>query len=195
MTDLIIDDTAIVKQKQVLEKALTTSPEAEKELRELINEVIKYARDEVTAAADRAIKDDPRGAALAVRRITYKKILGANLNLLNMRSVGKKTSYEPPRKLDANPKQWGGNRVKRGKRTQDVMTYGPHDRGFILRFINSGVDGREAGTRGGALHGKRGGYGGRNFFGQVGHQALDKAAERLSDLIDEVFFDTFDKID
>ena len=101
------------------------------------------------------------------------------------KKAGKPTSYEPPRKLDKNPHQRGGNRVHRGERTNTVMHYGPHDRGWILRIVNSGASGRTAGTRGGVLGGNRGSIAARNFFGTAATAALNKAADNLANLIDD----------
>jgi hypothetical protein len=64
------------------------------------------------------------------------------------------------------------------------MHYGPHDRGWILRIVNSGTTQREAGTRGGRLHGSRGAISPRNFFGGGASSALSKAADNLAMLID-----------
>jgi hypothetical protein len=185
MFGLDVNDTVIVEQKRVLEQALSTNPKTQKALQKLIQKVLIEAREQVVNAAKGALDSDPRGAAHGIRRVVYKKILGANLNILNMRKrAGQPTNYEPPRKLDQNPKQRGGNRVLRGKRTNTVMHYGPQDRGWILRIVNSGTDEREAGSRGGRLHGKRGSISARNFFGTSASSALMRAADNLATLID-----------
>ena len=64
------------------------------------------------------------------------------------------------------------------------MHYGPHDRQWILRFINSGTSERMAGSRGGRLSGNRGNIAPRNFFRGAGERALEKAANNLATLID-----------
>jgi hypothetical protein len=64
------------------------------------------------------------------------------------------------------------------------MHYGPHDRQWILRFINSGTGDRTAGTRGGRLSGNRGSIAPRNFFSGAGGRALTRAADNLATLID-----------
>jgi hypothetical protein len=169
----------------VLEQALSTNPKTQKALQKLIRKVLSEAREQVMKATQGALGSDPRGAAHGIRRVAYKKILGANLNILNMRKkAGQPTNYEPPRKLDRNPKQRGGNRVVRGERTNTVMHYGPHDRQFILRFVNSGTSDRMAGTRGGRLSGNRGSIAARNFFGPAATSALNRAAENLATMID-----------
>lgn len=178
-----IDDSVVMQQSRVLEQALSTNPKTQKALQKLIRKALMEVRPELVSAARGAMDSDPRGAANGIRLSVYKKILGGNVNILDMRKkAGKSTSYEPPRKLQ--PRQRGGNRVPRGQRTDTVMHYGPHDRGFILRFLNSGTGERTAGTRGGALSGNRGSIAPRNFFGSAGSSALTKAADNLANLID-----------
>ena len=183
MIELELNDSVIVEQRKVLEQALSTNPKTQKALQKLIQQVLKEAREQVVNATRGALATDPRGAAESIRRITYKKILGANLNILNMkRKAGSTTNYEPPRKL--KPHQRGGNRVLRGSRTNTVMHYGPHDRAWILRIVNSGTTERTAGTRGGRLSGNRGAIAARNFFGSAATNALSRAADNLANLID-----------
>jgi hypothetical protein len=66
------------------------------------------------------------------------------------------------------------------------MSYEGADRAFILRFLNAGTDVREAGTRSGRMSGNRGRIAPRNFFANSSHTAMQKAAEQLSTLIDEM---------
>ena len=183
MIGLEVNDAVILEQQKVLEAALSTNPKTQKVLQKLIRKALMEVRPELVSAARGAMASDPRGAAHGIRTAVYKKILGGNVNILNMRKrAGAPTSYEPPRKLQ--PHQRGGNRVPRGKRTDTVMHYGPHDRQWILRFINSGTSDRMAGTRGGRLSGNRGSIAARNFFGSAGASALTKASDNLATLID-----------
>ena len=183
MIALDVNDNVLVEQRKVLEQALSTNPKTQKALQKLIRQALMDVRPELVSAARNAMGSDPRGAAHGIRLSVYKKILGGNVNILNMRrKAGAPTSYEPPRKLQ--PHQRGGNRVPRGQRTNTVMHYGPHDRQFILRFINSGTSDRMAGSRGGRLSGSRGAIAPRNFFGGAGERALAKAADNLAKLID-----------
>ena len=183
MIGLEVNDTIILEQQRVLEAALSTNPKTQKALQKLIRKALMEVRPELVSAARGAMGSDPRGAAQGIRTSVYKKILGGNVNILNMRKkAGTPTTYEPPRKLQ--PHQRGGNRVPRGKRTDTVMHYGPHDRQWILRFINSGTSERMAGTRGGRLSGNRGSIAARNFFGSAASSALAKAADNLATLID-----------
>ena len=183
MFGLEVNDSVVVEQRRVLEQALSTNPKTQQALRKLIQQILKEAREQVINATRGALDSDPRGAAHGIRRVVYKKLLGANLNILNMRKrAGQPTNYEPPRKL--RPHQRGGNRVPRGSRTNTVMHYGPHDRSWILRIVNSGTTERTAGTRGGRLSGNRGMIAARNFFGPAASNALSRAAENLATLID-----------
>ena len=183
MVGFELNDTVILEQQKVLEAALSTNPKTQKALQKLIRKALMDVRSELVSAARSAMSSDPRGAAHGIRTAVYKKILGGNINILNMRKkAGTPTTYETPRKLQ--PHQRGGNRVPRGKRTDTVMHYGPHDRQWILRFMNSGTSDRMAGTRGGRLSGNRGSIAARNFFGSAGTSALTKAADNLASLID-----------
>jgi hypothetical protein len=182
MFGIDINDSVVMQQSQVLEQALSTNPKTQKALQNLIRKALMEVRPELVSAARSAMDSDPRGAAHGIRLSVYKKILGGNVNILNMRKkAGKPSNYEPPRKLQ--PHQRGGNRVPRGTRTDTVMHYGPHDRQWILRFINSGTGDRTAGTRGGRLSGNRGSIAPRNFFRGAGERALTRAADNLATLI------------
>ena len=183
MIGLDIDNSVIVEQKRILEQALSTNPKTQKALQKLIDEALKEIKPEVISSVRASLGSDPRGAANGIRRIVYKKILGGNINILNPRRKARgPISYEPPRKLQ--PGQRGGNRVPRSRRTNDVMHYGPIDRQWILRIVNSGTTQRMAGTRNGHLSGNRGSISARNFFGRSGIPALMKAADNLAVMID-----------
>lgn len=183
MFGIDINYDVVMQQSQVLEQALSTNPKTQKALQELIRKALMEVRPELVSAARNAMASDPRGAANGIRLSVYKKILGGNINILDRRSkAGSASNYEPPRKLQ--PGQRGGNRVPRGARTDSVMHYGPVDRQWILRFINSGTKDRTAGTRGGRLSGNRGAIAPRNFFRGAGERALAQAVDNLAMLID-----------
>ena len=192
MFTLDVNDSVVVEQSRVLEQALSTNPKTQKALQKLVQQVLKEARKQVVSATRGALDSDPRGAAHSIRRTVYKKLLGGNLNILNMRKrAGKPTNYEPPRTL--RPHQRGGNRVPRGTRTNTVMHYGPHDRGWILRMVDSGTDVRTAGSRGGRLTGNRGAIAPRHFFGPAATRSLMQAADNLAQLIDTELYKILNK--
>ena len=193
MIGLEINDAVVLEQQQVLEKALSTNPKTQKALQKLIRKVIMEARANVVSAASAKMKNDPRGAAQAVRTSVYKKILGANINIYNSRKAHGSTSYEPPRTLRTGHR--GGNRKARSFDTNRRMHYNALDRGFILRFVNSGVSERHIEFKSSeGRHvdkwnkhpntGNRGSIAVRNFFRGAAERALTQATDALANLID-----------
>lgn len=178
----------LVKQKEALESLMMSNPAMEKKVQGLIRKVLMAARREVAKAAQQpsVMKSDPRQAYKAVKSAVYKRILGGSISILNRKNAKGGGTYEPPRRGTKDPFGRGGNRVPRGQRTQQVMSYQGADRAFILRFLNAGTDVRDAGTRGGRLSGNRGRIAPRNFFATSSHTAMMKAAEQLTILIDDM---------
>lgn len=200
MFNLEVNDAIVVQQRQVLEQALSTNPNTQRALQQLIREVIREARQQVVDAAGDVMDSDPREARRAVRTIVYRKVLGANINIYNSRRSHGSTSYEPPR----NPSLRGGNRMKRSERTARMMSYAAQDRGMILRWLNEGTRPRVIGFRNGldrfkdtyaerlSIHGAgetagtwfRGEITARNWFRGAAERALRMAADNLANLID-----------
>ena len=193
MIGLEVNDAVILEQQKVLESALSTNPKTQKALQKLIRKVIMEARAKVSSAASNKMKNDPRGAAQAVRTSVYKKILGANINIFSSRKAHGTNGYEPPR----NPSVRGGNRRTRSARTSRIMSYAPLDRGFILRWINDGTPGernikftqndrrkvdkwnKHPNT------GNRGAIAARHFFKPLGDRALGMMRDNLAVAIEE----------
>ena len=94
------------------------------------------------------------------------------------------------------------------------MHYAGESRAFVLRFLNAGTQGRairftidphrskvNKGSQGGNLRkygktvntGARGNIAPRNFFGNSSHRAIQKAADQLSQLIDDMIKQEFRK--
>ena len=179
MIGLEFDNTATVRQKAALEAMLVSNPDTAAAMRKLISQEVSKARAAVAQAASGALKNDPREAWKAVRRSVYKSILGGQVNILNQKGgASGSNGYRPARKLDSNPHQRGGNRRKRSARTDRIDGYVGKDRGFILRFVNSGTAERQ--TR----YGRRGSITARNWFPNIGQRELEAAAERLAAEID-----------
>ena len=173
------DNTATVRQKAALEAMLVSNPDTAAAMRKLISAEVSKARAAVAQAASGALKNDPREAWKAVRRSVYKSILGGQVNILNQKGAASGSNgYRPARKLDSNPHQRGGNRRKRSANTDRIDGYVGKDRGFILRFVNSGTAERQ--TR----CGRRGSITARNWFPNIGQRELEAAAERLAAEID-----------
>ena len=196
MVSLEVNDAVVLEQKQVLEQALSTNPKTQKALQKLIRKAIMQARAELSDYIKTKFENgDPRGAARAVRTSVYRKILGGNINILNGKKAHGTNSYEPPRTL--RPGQRGGNRRPRSVRTNKVMHYAGEDRGFILRFVNSGTKQRAIerlmnvkGTnkfrwvQNASEYGNRGSIAPRDFFRAGAEPRLRAAADYLADLID-----------
>ena len=175
----------IVRQKQELEALLMSNPAMEKKVQGLIRKVLLAARKEISDAASGKIKNDPRQAYKAVKSAVYRRILGGNVSILNKRKAGTRGPVPPvyhalEHRTNSKGNHRGGNRMPRSRRTEDLMTYQGSDRGFILRFLNAGTEGRES------LVGNRGSIAARNFFGTSSQQAMEKAAEQLDLLIQDL---------
>ena len=179
MVGLELDNTATVRQKAALEAMLVSNPDTAAAMRKLISQEVSKARAAVAQAASGALRNDPRESWKAVRRSVYKSILGGQVNILNQKGAASGSNgYRPARKLDSNPHQRGGNRRKRSANTDRIDGYVGKDRGFILRFVNSGTAERQ--TR----YGRRGSITARNWFPNIGQRELEAAAERLAAEID-----------
>lgn len=171
------------------------NPETRKRIRKIVRAELNDATKRLREDARYELPNDPRKAYRAVRASIYRKVLGGNVSILNPRKAGARYQLVKPRKLDANPKQRGGNRVPRNARTESVDTYFGKDRAFILRFINSGTTQRMAGTRGGLLSGNRGSIAARNWFGSMAPREMELAAENLSIVIEEELAEAYANMD
>lgn len=197
-----------VEQREELERLMMSNPQMEKKVQGLIRKVLMQVRRAVAAAAQQpnVMKSDPRQAYKAVKTAVYRQILGGNVSILRKSKRGAQFSaYEPPRTL--RPGQRGGNRRPRSQRSWDLIHYAGPDRGFVLRFLNAGTQGRaikfrydearehvHRGSHGGNIKkygttintGYRGNIKPRNFFGNRSQQEMENAAGNLSRLIDEL---------
>lgn len=195
---IVIDDTLISNQEQNLRAAMSTDPKMRKVIQQHIREALFEARREMMSNINFE-NGDPRQSARAIRTAVYQKVLGGNINILNGKKAHGSNNYEPQRK----PSVRGGNRRKRSTRTQQIMSYAPLDRGFILRFVNSGTKTRVIGFRntlrsnrsrydntvtrihsGDKYHtGNRGAIAARNWFMQSAESNLGNAAQQIADMI------------
>lgn len=198
---IVIDNTVIANQQQNLKAAMTTDPKLRKVIQGHIREALFEARREVMNDA-RFDNSDPRQTRKSVRTSVYEKILGGNINILTGKSAkgGGGGMYAPPRKGVSGR---GGNRRLRGDRTKQILSYGPYERQFILRFVNSGTKTRVIGfrntvkgnlsrynaivsriSRGDKFRtGNRGTIAPRNWFDVSSERALGKAAQSIAEMI------------
>ena len=166
-------------QQQEIEKLLSSSPGMEKYIRNIIRKVMTQARKQMQQGIHGDLGNDPRQAYKAVKTLVYKRIFGGNISILNRRKAsGGKSTYQPVRRLRAG--QRGGNRVRRGERTQQVMDYQGADRAFVLRFLNAGTIRRTAGTRGGILSGNRGSIGAYNLFARHSRSVMQYIDQEIT---------------
>lgn len=135
------DCEGVEELRKQLDSLLTSNPGMEKELTDIIRDVLKGARNDLARNAQSGLqmKSDPRQAYRAVRSSVYKRILGGNLNILPRRKAGR----PGPELLPPPPRTGrGGNRRKRSQRTGKLQSYWGEDRSFVLRFLNQGTDQR-----------------------------------------------------
>ena len=180
---------------------MTTDPKMRKVIQQHIREALFAARREVMNSVNFA-NGDPHKSVKSIRTSVYEKVLGGNINILTGKtSHGGSNAYEPPRKGTSGR---GGNRRLRSERTKKIMSYPPMERGFILRFVNSGTKTRVIGFRNtvkgnraryestvSRIHagdkvrtGNRGSIAARNWFMQSAESALGTAAQNIADLIE-----------
>ena len=147
----------------------------------------KKVRKNISKDVHNNMPNDPRRAYASVKRSLYKMVLGFNVSILNPRrgSVKAMSIWRPPRKLDENPNQRGGNRRKRSDRTNQVDGYMNSARAFVLRFNNSGTADRE--TR----FGNRGSLRMRRVFETSASFQMEGAMNEISQIIEEIMSEEF----
>ena len=197
----IIEIEGMAELKRKLDMLLTSDTEMEKMLQRIVRDVISEARNELASNAKDGLqmKSDPRQAYRAVRSMVYRQILGGNINILQKRKAGAPHPVPSPSPRTGR----GGNRRVRGDRTKALQSYWGGDRGFILRFLNAGTaerrisnfkqnDKRTANKwNSNPNTGNRGSISARNWFGSASQQALMKAAENLTAMVEQLIEERF----
>lgn len=204
-----VDNTVFIEDQRTLEAAMSTNPQTQKALQALVRQCILEARRAVIMNIKFG-NGDPNDSRRAIRSTVYRKVLGGNLNILNSKKAHGTNPHQTPRHSQGRKR--GGNRMPRGERTQQILNYAPLDRGFILRFVDSGTKQRFVGFRnerkanrnryietkqrwdaGGTHTGNRGAIAARGFFQRYGENAMHYAAERLAEMIEKELGNTLDK--
>lgn len=177
-----IDKDAVELNVKHIERMLTSHPEMRQRIQEVIRKDVWAARNAVVEHMGSVfLNGDAAEARKAVRNIVYEKILGANLNILNMkRGTAQWKFRKKERKLDQNPHQRGGNRVKRNFNTMRMYGYEGKARGMILRWVNTGNEEKRT-----SRLGNRGAIVGRNFFSPLAQSALDVVSQHLAQIIEQ----------
>jgi hypothetical protein len=163
----------------------------QKSLYNSIRSYLKWARTEFRKQMIKSYRgnltNDPHRSAVAVSRNAVKSdggLIWTSAKILQPRTAGSFRFPEPP-KVDRGH-QRGGNRAPRSKRTIDMLTYGPRDRGFILRFLEGGTKQRTAGTRSGKFRGgNRGAIAPRNIFSRTAPFIADEVMKKLAEKIEK----------
>jgi len=186
----------LVKRLEYIE---SKSPNMKLAITKIIRIVMAKATKEVMEGAKDVLPNDPGQAYRAVRSLLYKRIYGANINIL----TGKRKRQAQA--IPESPTQTGrgGNRRKRSANTIRMMGYWGEDRGFILRWINDGTKmryistdnntkvnksigrGRTSESVSDSRNGNRGMITGQHWFKDTSMQAMYDASARITALIDE----------
>ena len=176
------DEGVIELNVKNIESMMTDNPELRQRLQETIRQDVWAARKSVVGNMSGIFDNgDPAQARRAVRNIVYEKVLGANLNILNMkRGTAGWRVRQVDRKVERNPKMWGGNRRKRTFKTIRMHGYEGKARGMILRWVNQGNKGDRT-TR----YGNRGSISARNFFEPLAGAAFNVVSQHLSQIIED----------
>lgn len=168
--------------------------------RTIIRKEIKAARGRVAKDVHDNLTSDPRKAYRAVRHTVYKHVFGGNLNILSPRVAGARYMLVKPRTLQ--PGQWGGNRRKRSDRTKALEEYFGKDRGFILRFINSGTEDRyirvnvskTKSVSNAKLGGRRGNIRERSIFSTSALYQSQAAVESINEAFEQEFVTAWNEL-
>lgn len=200
-----IEVTGLEERIKKMGELSTKNPEMRKRINEVIRQTLAQVRKSLQGDARSGLdmQSDPRNAYKAVRMAVYRRLFGGQVNILQSRKAHGGRLYEPPR----HPSGRGGNRRTRSGRTEQLMSYEGADRGFILRFLNAGTKERKIvfnqdenrskvnrGSRGGNIEkygkttntGTRGAISARNWFGPRSQAEMDRAAQNLDKLIDDI---------
>ena len=149
-------------------------------IRRYMNEAEAELRKATIQRLGAMMPNDPRGAHVSISRgkVRSKKgMIYGTVGIYQPKTAGsKKATYEPERTL--RPGQRGGNRRPRSQRTNNIMTYGPRDRGFILRFLEGGTTSRN--TR----YGNRGAIAGTHRFARAAEASVEQVTQSLVQKID-----------
>lgn len=158
----------------------TTNAQVREAIRKATWEVLGEVRKAAISKAN--FKNSRHNSIQAIRRSVYKKIMGGSVSILDGKRKANSGSFKA---------------TGRSARTQQIEGYSGRDRGFILRFVNSGTDDRYAGegrnTKMGRdyIQSKRGKPGFRgaikatNFFGSSAGSAIQPAADKLAQMIED----------
>ena len=184
-----MDEASFEEVNEALARLMVTHPDTRRSIKKMLAIEARKVRQNISKDVRDNMDNDPRKAYAAVKRSLYKKILGFTVSILNQKrgSVKAMALWNPPRKLDQNPHQRGGNRRTRSDRTKEINGYFGSSRAFILRFYNSGTITRE--TR----YGNRGRMSSRRIFETSASFQMQGAMNDISQMIEDIMNEEFNK--
>lgn len=201
-----VDEGAIELNVKNIESMMTDNPELRKKLQEAIREDVWKARNSVVNSMKGIFDNgDPAEARRAVRNIVYESVLGANLNIMNMkRGTASWRVRQVERRGTSDPKGRGGNRRKRNFITIRMHGYEGKAKGFLLRWLNNGVNDRAIKFKERMSRkadkwnthpnsGNRGSIAARNFFEPMASAAFDVVSQHLAQIIEEEIANAFNE--
>lgn len=184
-----VNSDAIELDIKHIEQMLTERPAMRQRLQEAIKKDVWAARNAVVNNLSSVFDNgDPAEARRAVRNVVYEKVLGANLNILNMKKgTANWRVRQKDRKIDANPKMRGGNRIKRKLKSIRMHGYEGKARGMILRWVDQGTDKRTS------KYGNRESITARHFFKPTAQAALNVVSQHLAQIIEQEIENAFNQ--
>ena len=193
-----VDESVISLNVKNIESMMTNNPELRTKLQDAIRQDVWKARQTVVSNMASVFKNgDPAEARRAVRNIIYEEIIGANLNIYNMRrGTASWRVRQVDRKGTSDPKGRGGNLRKRNFITIRMHGYEGKAKGFLLRWLTNGVNDRaikfqeRMGRKADKWNhhpntGNRGSISARNFFEPMASAALNVVSQHLAQIIEE----------
>ena len=111
------------------EELLSTHPRMREDLEQAVREIMWEARETATERVKKYMFDSAHETHKAIRNIVYRKVIGGELNILNVRRALRQGRVAPSRR-------------GRTKDTERILSYRGVDRGFIFRFANDGTNRR-----------------------------------------------------
>ena len=168
-----------------LDKMLLSDKKMEAKVRNITRKVLQEARNRMRG---RMSSVSTKEAYLAIRKSVYTKVLGGNINIATPRWKSGKSAPLPPESQRKKSRAIGGNRIPRSRRTEDLLTYWGADRGFIMRFLNSGTPRRDS-------NGVRyvGQIAARNWFSRMSQDELERTAQMFDELMTKLINEEFNK--
>lgn len=112
-----------VSQNFDLKKLLSTNPMMRQALEYETRKIMWQARNEVVKGVSPYMYDSTHDTYRAIRNIVYKRVIGGELNILNVKRALRQGSVKPSRR-------------GRTQDTERILSYTGVDRAFIFRFIN-----------------------------------------------------------